>query len=94
MAERSGGLGHIVTPADRLAGIAYDAQHACQRQLAGGGCFLPHLLICTAGRPWGGQRPAVFHRVRSSCIARLIGNRGPCVSVSGSLIPKYGTDAV
>ena len=27
MAERSGGLGHIVTPADRLARIAHDAQH-------------------------------------------------------------------
>ena len=50
MAEGSGGLGHIVTPADWLARIAHDPQHVSERQLAGCGCFLPHLLVCTAGR--------------------------------------------
>jgi class 3 adenylate cyclase len=41
--------------------------------------------------PWGGQRPAVFHRVRSSCYRAAIENRGPCGSLSGSLVPQYGT---
>ena len=53
MAEGSGGLGHIVTPADRLARIAHDPQHVCERQLASCGCFLPHLLVCTADRSPG-----------------------------------------
>jgi hypothetical protein len=40
MAKRSGGLGHIVTPAGRLARIAHDPQHVGERQLTGCGCFL------------------------------------------------------
>jgi hypothetical protein len=27
--------------------------------------------------PWGGQRPAVFHRVRSWCDRAAVENRGP-----------------
>src|SRR5262249_52745154 len=53
MAEGSGGLGHLVTPADWLARIAHDPQHVCERQLAGCGCFLPHLLVGAAGRSLG-----------------------------------------
>src|SRR5262245_39185565 len=63
MAERSGGLGHIVTPADRLARIAHDPQHVCQRQLAGCGGFLPHLLIYTAGRSLGPASARPFSTV-------------------------------
>ena len=63
MAERSGGLGHIVTPADRLARIAHDPQHVCQRQLAGCGYFLPHLVICTAGRSFGAASARPFSTV-------------------------------
>src|SRR5262245_11924156 len=59
MAEWSRGLGHIVTPTVRLARIAHDPQHVCQRQLASCGCFQPQLLVCTAGRSLGaaGARP-------------------------------------
>src|SRR5262245_9932546 len=82
MAERSGGLGHIVTPADRLAGIAHDPEHVGQRQLAGCGCFLPHLLIYTAGRSLGASSARPFSTVSVHlAIARLIENRGPCVSI-------------
>jgi hypothetical protein len=78
MAEGSGGLGHIVTPADRLARIAHDPQHVCQRQLAGCGCFLPHLLICTAGRSLGAASARPFSTVSvHRAIARLIENRYP-----------------
>src|SRR5215475_757809 len=77
MAERSGGLGHIVTPADRLARIAHDPQHVCQWQLARCGCFLPHLLICTAGRALGAARAQPFSTVSiHGAIARLTENRG------------------
>jgi hypothetical protein len=47
------GLHHIAPPADRLARIAHDPQHVCERQLAGCGGFLPHLVICSAGRSLG-----------------------------------------
>jgi hypothetical protein len=77
MAEGSGGLGHIVTPADRLARIAHDAQHVRQRQLAGCGCFLPHLLICTADRSLGAASARTFSTVSvHRAIAPLIENRG------------------
>jgi hypothetical protein len=77
MAEGSGGLGHIVTPADRLARIAHDAQHVCQRQLAGCGCFLPHLLVCTADRSLGAASARTFSTVSvHPAIAPLIENRG------------------
>jgi hypothetical protein len=76
-AEGSGGLGHVVTPADRLARIAHDAQHVCERQLAGGGCFLPHLLVCTAGRSFGAASARPFSAVPvHPAIAPLIENRG------------------
>jgi hypothetical protein len=91
MAERSGGLGHIVAPADRLARIAHDPQHVCQRQLAGCGCFLPHLLVCTAGRSLGAPSARPFSTVSvHRAIARLIENRGPCISASGSLVLQHG----
>jgi hypothetical protein len=77
MAEGSGGLGHIVTPADRLARIAHDPQHVCQWQLAACGCFLPHLLICAAGRSLGAASARPFSTVSiHRAIARLIENRG------------------
>ena len=59
MAERSGGLRNIVTPADRLARIAL---HVSERQFAGCGCFLPHLLVCTAGRSLGAASAGPFSR--------------------------------
>ena len=78
MAEGSGGLGHIVTPADRLARIAHDPQNVSERQLAGCGCFLPHLVICTAGRSLGAASARPFSTVCvHRAIARLIENRGP-----------------
>ena len=80
MAERSGGPRHLVTSADRLARIAHDPQHVGERQLAGCGCFLPHLLVCTAGRSLGTASARPFSTV---CvhrgIARLIKNRGPYI---------------
>src|SRR6266516_931072 len=92
MAERSGGLGHIVPPADRLARIAHDPQHVSERQLAGCGCFLPHLVICTAGRSLGAASARPFSTVSvHRAIARLIENRWPCVSASGSAVPQHGT---
>ena len=79
MAERSGGLGHIVTPADRLARIAL---HVSERQLAGCGCFLPHLLVCTAGRSLGAASAGPFSTgVRSSCNRATTENRGPLGSI-------------
>jgi hypothetical protein len=45
---------------DRLARIAHDPQHVCQRQLAGCGCFLPHFLICKAGRSLGAASALPF----------------------------------
>jgi hypothetical protein len=78
MAERSGGLGHIVTPADRLARITHGPQHVCERQLAGCGCFLPHLLVCTAGSSLGAASAQAFSTVSTHrAIAQLIENRGP-----------------
>ena len=92
MAEGSGGLGHLVTPADRLARIAHDPQHVGERQLAGCGCFLPHLLVCTAGRSRRAPSARPFSTVSGHRgIARLIENRGPCGSASGSPVPQYGT---
>jgi hypothetical protein len=78
MAEGSGGLGHLVTPADRLARIAHDPQHVGERQLAGCGCFLPHLLVCTAGRSRGAPSARPFSAV---CVHRYHAdrNRGPYV---------------
>src|SRR4051812_25237833 len=94
MAEGSGGLGHVVTPADRLARIAHDAQHVCERQLAGCGCFLPHLLIYTAGRSLGAASARPFSTVSvHRAIARATENRGPYNSQSGSSVPQYGTAA-
>ena len=78
MAEGSGGLGHLVTPADRLARIAHDPQHVGERQLAGYGGFLPHLLVCTAGRSLGPASARPFSTVSAHrAIARPIENRGP-----------------
>ena len=91
MAEGSGGLGHLVTPADGLACIAHDPQHVCERQLAGRGCFLPHLLVCTAGSSLGSASARPFSPVSvHRAIARLIEPRA-LRSVSGSLVPQYGT---
>src|SRR5262245_28227457 len=92
MAERSGGLGHIVTPADRLAGIAHDPQHVGERQLTGHGGLLPHFLVCTAGRSLGAARARPFSTVSvHRAIARLIENRGPYVSVfDNNIVLQYG----
>src|SRR5262249_30567875 len=80
MAEGSRGLGHLVTSADWLVRIAHDPQHVCERQLARRGCFLPHLLVCAAGRSLGSASASPFSPVSvHSAIARLIENRGPCV---------------
>src|SRR5262245_26625499 len=93
MAERSGGLGHIVTPADRLARIAHDPQHVCQRQLAGCGCFLPHLLIYTAGRSLGPASARSFSTVTAHrAIARAHRKLRTVIrSVSDSRILQYST---
>src|SRR5262245_52962457 len=73
MAEGSRGLGHLVTPADWLARIAHDPQHVCERQLAGCGCFLPHLLVGAAGRSLGSASARPFSPVSvHHAIARLI----------------------
>jgi len=86
MAERSGRLGHIVTPAHRLARIAHDPQHVREWQLTGGGGFLPHLLVCTARRSNGAPSAQPFATVSVHCaIARLIEER---LSVSDLLIPQ------
>src|SRR5262249_36910072 len=46
----------------------------------GYGCFLPHLLVCTAGRSLGTASARPFSTVSvHRAIARLIENRGPCV---------------
>src|SRR5215469_14336741 len=91
MAEGSRGLGHLVTPADWLARIAHDPQHVCERQLAGCGCFLPYLLVCTAGCSLGAASARPFSPVSvHRAIARLIEPRA-LRSVSGSLVPQYGT---
>ena len=61
----------------RLARIAHDPQHVCERQLAGCGGFLPHLVICTAGRSLGAASARPFSTVSvHRAIARLIENRG------------------
>src|SRR5262245_55500568 len=92
MAEGSRGLGHLVTPADWLVRIAHDPQHVCERQLAGCGCFLPHLLVGAAGRCLGSASTGPFSPVSvHHAIARLIENRAGLASVSGSLVPQYGT---
>ena len=52
----------------------------CERQLAGCGCFLPYLLVCTAGCSLGAASARPFSPVSvHRAIARLIENRGPCV---------------
>src|SRR5690349_3537006 len=76
MAEGSGGLGHLVTPADRLARIAHDPQHVGERQFAGYGCFLPHLLVCTAGRSLGAASARPFSTVSVHRAVALQPNRG------------------
>src|SRR5215510_9643567 len=63
MAEGSRGLGHLVTPDDWLVRIAHDPQHVCERQLAGCGCFLPHLLVGAAGRSLGASSGRPFSPV-------------------------------
>src|SRR5262249_13099338 len=90
MAEGSGGLGHLVTPADWLVRIAHDPQHICEWQLAGCGRFLPHLLVCTAGRSLGtaSARPLFTLSVHPA-IARLLETAG-LASLSDSHVPKYG----
>ena len=91
MAEASGGLGHLVTPANWLARIAHDPQHVCERQLAGCGCFLPHLLVGAAGRSLGAASARPFPTVSAHrAIAQLIEPRA-VRSISGSLVPQYGT---
>jgi hypothetical protein len=93
VAEGRGGLGHIVTPADRLARITHDPQHVCERQLAGCGCFLSHFVICTADS-LGAASARTFSTVSvNRAIARAIENRGPYNSESGSSVPQYGTVA-
>ena len=64
-------LARFVTPADLLARIAHDPQHVCQRQLAGCGCFLPHLLVCTAGRSLGTASARPFSTVSVHRVVRL-----------------------
>src|SRR5262249_1828379 len=91
MAEGSSGLGHLVTPANWLARIAHDPQHICERQLAGCGCFLPHLLVGAAGRSLGSASARPLSPV---CVHPAIAvDRKPRASrsVSGSLVPQYGT---
>ena len=39
------------------------SQHVSERQLAGCGCFLPHLVICTAGRSLGAASARPFSTV-------------------------------
>src|SRR5215471_9944999 len=91
MAEGSRGLGHLVTPADWFARISHDPQHICERQLAGCGCFLPHLLVGAAGRSLGtaGARPLSTVSVHRAIAV----DRKPRAvrSISGSLVPQYGT---
>ena len=43
--------------------------------------------------PWGGQRPDVFHRVRSSCYRAGDRKPRPYKSESGSSVSQYGTVA-
>src|SRR5215471_1095414 len=81
MAEGSGGLGHLVTPADWLARIAHDPQHICERQLAGCGCFLPHLLIYTAGRSLGAASARPFSPVSIHRAIAVEQNRGPAFRI-------------
>src|SRR5215510_14325176 len=91
MAEGSRGLGHLVTPADWLVRIAHDPQHVCERQLAGCGCFLPHLLVGAAGSSLGSASARPFSTV--SVHPAIAVDREPRAvrSVSGSLVPQYGT---
>src|SRR5262245_565929 len=82
---------HLVTPTDWLARIAHDPQHVCDGQLGGCGCFLPHLLVDAAGRSLGsaGSRPLSPVSVhRAIAVDR---NPRALRSVSGSLVPQYGT---
>ena len=71
MTEEAAALARFVTPADLLARIAHDPQHVCQRQLAGCGCFLPHLLVCTAGRSLGTASARPFSTVSVHRVVRL-----------------------
>src|SRR5262249_11957915 len=72
MAEGSRGLGHLVTPANWLARIAHDPQRVCEWQLAGCGCFLPHLLVGAAGRSLGAASARPFPTVSAHrAIAQL-----------------------
>src|SRR5262245_61494454 len=78
MAERSRGLGHIVTPADRLARIAHDPQHVGERQLAARGGLLPHLLICTAGSSLGAASARPFSTVCAHRANRAADRKTEC----------------
>jgi hypothetical protein len=91
MAEGSRGLGHLVTPADWFARISHDPQHICERQLAGRGCFLPHLLVGATARSLGTAGAQPFSSV--SVHRAIAVDRKPRAvrSVSGSLVPQYGT---
>src|SRR5262245_52053498 len=93
MAEGARSLGHLVTPADWLARIAHDPQHVCERQLAGRGCFLPHLLVGAAGCSLGAASARPFPTVSAHrAIARLIENSRALVqSIPESRILQYGT---
>src|SRR5262249_61031610 len=78
-------------PADLVAWLAHDPQHVGQRQLAVCGCFLPHLLVCTADRSLGAASARPFSTVSvHRAIARRPKNRGPCISASGSLVLQHG----
>ena len=53
--------------AGRPAGSDRASQHVRQRQLAGCGRFLPHLLVGTAGRSLGAASPRPFSTVSDHC---------------------------
>src|SRR5262245_19046984 len=87
MAEGSGGPGHLVAPADRLARVAHDPQHVGERQLADFGCFLPDFLISTAGGSLGAASARPFstvfvHRAPiKKTVARGFGTRFICTTI-------------
>jgi hypothetical protein len=58
MAEGSGGPGHLARR--RLARIAHDPQHVCNRQLPGCGCFLPTCSFARLAAPVGRPAPRRF----------------------------------
>ena len=86
MAEGGGGLGHLVTPADRLARIAHDPQHVCERQFAGYGCSCRTCSFARLAAPFGAPSARPFSTVSVHRYRAADRNRGPCVSASGSLV--------